>query len=194
MIDSIFTKNLDDPSTVPRQHIIHPEMARLVREFESIKEWSDERMHREQYPKFLSYYKSDEVALVDACKMALPLFGRQRLAVRFGPINFQASRCGRQYEKSEGHRNAAIHNISQQACHRLGRRFHDSNKQNHFKVQAFFVSDSQEVDVSHRGPTSQNRSYFVGSVFSSQHHRLCSYSPPKLHSSSLGYSRGIHAP
>lgn len=186
MIDSIFTKNLDDPSTVRRQHIVHPEMARLVRDFESIKEWSDERMHREQYPKFQSYYKSDVVALVDACEMAPHLFGRQRLATRFGPINFKASRCGRQYEKSEGHRTAAIHNISQQARHRLGRRFHDSNMQNYFKVQAFFVSDSQKVGyVLHRGPTSQNRSYFVGSVFPSQHHRLCIFPqistlPPSL--------------
>ena len=40
-------QNLDDPSTVRREQVIRPEMARLVGEFEGAKE-SNERMHHEQ--------------------------------------------------------------------------------------------------------------------------------------------------
>lgn len=48
--------NLDDPATVRREQVVHPELARLVREFEGAKE-SDERRHHEQYPKFQDDYK-----------------------------------------------------------------------------------------------------------------------------------------
>jgi len=60
-------QNPDDPCTVRREQVVHPEMARLVREYEGIKEL-EERMHHEQYAKFQSDYKSDVHvhAMVDA--------------------------------------------------------------------------------------------------------------------------------
>ena len=41
-----------------------------------------------------------------------------------GPVNPHASRCGRQYEKSDRHLISAIHSISQQASQLLGSGFH----------------------------------------------------------------------
>lgn len=49
-------ESLDDPATVRREQVVRPEMARLVREFEGMKE-SDEQKHHEQYPKFQQDFK-----------------------------------------------------------------------------------------------------------------------------------------
>ena len=49
-------ENLDDPTTVRREQVVRPEMARLVREFEGTKE-SEEQRHHEQYRKFQADYK-----------------------------------------------------------------------------------------------------------------------------------------
>lgn len=49
-------ENLDDPTTVRREQVAHPEMTRLVREFEGTKESEEQRNH-EQYRKFQADYK-----------------------------------------------------------------------------------------------------------------------------------------
>lgn len=49
-------ENLDDPTTVCREQVVRPEMARLVREFEGTKK-SEEQRHHEQYRKFQADYK-----------------------------------------------------------------------------------------------------------------------------------------
>ena len=58
-------ENLDDPSTIRREQVVRPEMARLVREFEGTQK-ADEKMHHEQYPKFQTDFKADVASLVDA--------------------------------------------------------------------------------------------------------------------------------
>ena len=58
-------ENLDDPTTVRREQVVRPEMARLVREFEGSKE-ADDQMHHEQYQKFQLDFQSDVLSLVDA--------------------------------------------------------------------------------------------------------------------------------
>ena len=59
-------ENLDDPTTVRREQVVRPEMARLVREFEGTEEAEDQTMHHEQYLKFQIDFQSDVVSLVDA--------------------------------------------------------------------------------------------------------------------------------
>lgn len=49
-------ENLDDPRTVRREQVVRPEMARLVREYEGMKD-SEVRRHHEQYPKFQADFK-----------------------------------------------------------------------------------------------------------------------------------------
>ena len=51
-------ENLDDPSTIRREQVVRPEMARLVREFEGTQK-ADEKMHHEQYPKFQTDLKAE---------------------------------------------------------------------------------------------------------------------------------------
>ena len=58
-------ENLDDPTTVRREQVVRPEMARLVREFEGSNEAYDQ-MHHEQYQKFQHDFHSDVNSLVDA--------------------------------------------------------------------------------------------------------------------------------
>ena len=58
-------ENLDDPTTVHREQVVRPEMARLVREFEGSKE-ADDQTHHEQYQKFQLDFQSDVLSLVDA--------------------------------------------------------------------------------------------------------------------------------
>ena len=58
-------ENLDDTSTVRREQVVRPEMARLVREFEGNDE-AGELMHHEQYPKFQSDFKTVVNSLDDA--------------------------------------------------------------------------------------------------------------------------------
>ena len=48
--------NLDDPSTVRRELVVCPEMARLIREFEG-KDVTEKQTHHEQYTKFHKDYK-----------------------------------------------------------------------------------------------------------------------------------------
>ena len=52
--------NLDNPATVCREQVVHPEMAHLVREFEGTKE-SEEQRHHEQYLKFQTDYKGNVI-------------------------------------------------------------------------------------------------------------------------------------
>ena len=49
-------ENLDDPSTVCRQQVVRPELARLVQEIEGTN-MSEELNHHEQYAKFQHDYK-----------------------------------------------------------------------------------------------------------------------------------------
>ena len=56
-------ENLDDPSTVPSEQVIRPELARLFIDFEGTI-WLDDG--HEQYSKFQSDYKSVVITLVDA--------------------------------------------------------------------------------------------------------------------------------
>ena len=58
-------ENLDNPSTVRHDQVVCLELARLVWEFEGTNK-SDEWVHHEQYPEFLSDYKSGVIALVAA--------------------------------------------------------------------------------------------------------------------------------
>ena len=50
-------ENLDDPRTVCRQQVVHPELACLVREFEGVNE-SEEKRQYEQYLKFQAILKT----------------------------------------------------------------------------------------------------------------------------------------
>ena len=57
--------NLDDPQTVRRHQAAIPELARIVKEFES--DVDDEKdLHHEMYPKFQQNFRKDVLALVES--------------------------------------------------------------------------------------------------------------------------------